>query len=57
MTIPSSVPSFLFMQPTPFTALQSRLDLPDPGRCTECKMPKQQAEPRRPRAGRKLRRR
>jgi hypothetical protein len=46
------------MQPTPLTAIQSRLDLPDPGRCTECKMPKeQQAQPRRSRIRKKLRRR
>jgi hypothetical protein len=45
------------MQPTPLTAIQSRLDLPDPGRCTECKMPTQQAQPRRSRVTKKLRRR
>jgi hypothetical protein len=45
------------MQPTPFTALQSRLDLPDPGRCTECKMPKrQEQQPRRSRIRSKSRR-
>jgi hypothetical protein len=25
------------MQPTPLTEIQRRIDLPDPGRCTECK--------------------
>jgi hypothetical protein len=29
------------MQPTPITGIERRLDLPDPGRCTECKLPKQ----------------
>jgi hypothetical protein len=45
------------MQPTPFNALSIRLDLPDPSRCTECKMPKAKAERhRRPRARSKPRR-
>ena len=28
------------MQPTLLTEIPLRLDKPDPGRCTECKMPK-----------------
>jgi hypothetical protein len=32
------------MQPTLLTEIRLRLDKPDPGRCTECKMPKRTDE-------------
>jgi hypothetical protein len=42
------------MQPTLITEIAVRLDRPDPGRCTECKLPTKRSErPKRRRQGRR----
>jgi hypothetical protein len=45
------------MQPTLLTAIPVRLDLPDPGRCSECSRSAKErlAEQRKPRAKRRRR--
>jgi len=57
MTIfPENRPRFSHMQPTLLTEIPLRLDKPDPGNCTECKMPKRlRAKAARRRAGSKRR--
>jgi hypothetical protein len=39
-TLGATTPTFGVMQPTLLTEIPLRLDKPDPGRCTECKMPR-----------------